>query len=294
VEFALHDGIVSRRIRTSQLTALSQRFVRALTGSPQDHDWIQHTAVLSEGNSGGPLVNQQGEVVGINTWVDRQGGFGYALDAAAVVALQKKPLADVSPLEAYATPDARRKSLSLNTSAQQLKQLFEQAQAMHWQPATGQEYAVLQKIAWMVTVANQPEVAAASDELNKRLAELAKESDQVAAQLRREKWNQAGQITILNEYAAVVISRPATGVVFFGTAVRQVEGNGQRALLVKLAGFEQTVLIPVGNKLHVPSPGAQCLILGSNDKGETVRYGDNPLEPTIAPVITAAVMVELE
>ena len=294
VEFALHDGKVSRRINTSQLSPLSQRFVRALTSSSQDHDWIQHTAVLSEGNSGGPLVNERGEVLGINTWVDRQGGYGYALDVAALIALQEKPLAKVAPLEAYATQEARRKSLVLSTSAKQLQILFEQAQAMHWRPNSGQDYAVLQKIAWMVTVANQPEVAAAGDELNERLAELAKQADIVTAQLRREKWNDVGQITILNEYAAVAIPRPATGVVFFGTALRQVEGNGKRALLVKLAGFEQTVLIPMGSKLHVPPPGAQCLILGINDQGKTVSYGDNPLQPTVAPVITAAVLVEME
>jgi S1-C subfamily serine protease len=294
VEFALHDGKVSRRIRTSQLSALSQRFVRALAGSGPDQTWIQHTAVLSEGNSGGPLVNEQGQVVGINTWVDRQGGYGYALDVAAIIALQEKPLAAVAPLQAYATQEARRKSLVLNTSAKELQSLFEQAQAMRWRPQSGADYAVLQKIAWMVTVANQPEVAAAGDELNERLAELAKQADIITAQLRREKWNNIGQITILNEYAALAIPRPATGVVFFGTALRLVEGNGQRALLVKLAGFEQTALIPMGSKLHVPPPGAQCLILGINDQGKTVSYGDNPLQPTVAPVITAALMVELE
>ncbi len=294
VEFALHDGKVSRRIRTSQLSSLSQRFIRALAGSGPDHPWIQHTAVLSEGNSGGPLVNEKGEVLGINTWVDRQGGFGYALDISALIALQSKPLAEVAPLEAYATQDARRKSLVLNTSARQLQALYEQAQAMHWRPQSGQDYAVLQKIAWMVTVANQPEVAAAGEELNERLAELAKQADVVTAQLRRERWNDIGQITILNEYAAVAIPRPATGVVFFGTVERLVEGNGKRALLVKLAGFELTVLIPLGSKLHVPAAGAQCLILGINDQGKTVSYGDNPLQPTVAPVITAAVMVEME
>jgi hypothetical protein len=35
----------------------------------------------------------------------------------------------------------------------------------------------------------------------------------------------------------------------------EAEGNGARALLVKVAGFEQTVLIPMGSKLHVPPPG---------------------------------------
>lgn len=294
VEFALHDGKISRRIRTSQLSDLSQRFIRALAGPGPDHAWIQHTAVLSDGNSGGPLVNEQGEVLGINTWVDRQGGFGYALDVAALIALQERQLEEVAPLEAYATQEARRKSLVLNTSAEQLQMLHEQAQAMRWRPNSGRDYAVLQKIAWMVTVANQPEVAAAGDELNERLAELAKQADIVTAQLRREKWNDIGQITILNEYAAVAIPRPATGVVFFGTVERQVEGVGKRALLVKLAGFEQRVLIPLGSKLHIPAAGAQCLILGINDQGKTVSYGDNPLQPTVAPIIIAAAMVEME
>ena len=294
VEFALHDGKVSRRIRTSQLSDLSQRFIRALAGPGPDHDWIQHTAVLSDGNSGGPLVNEQGEVLGINTWVDRQGGFGYAIDVAALIALQERQLEEVAPLEAHATQEARRKSLVLHTSAEQLEMLYEQAQAMRWRPQNGRDYAVLQKIAWMVTLANQPEVAAGGDELNERLAELAKQADIVTAQLRREKWNDIGQITILNEYSAVAIPRPATGVVFFGTVLRQVEGGGKRALLVKLAGFEQTVLIPQGSKLHVPAAGTQCLILGINDQGNTVSFGDNPLQPTVAPVIIAAVIVEME
>ncbi|MGI8978178.1 MAG: S1C family serine protease [Pirellulaceae bacterium] len=294
VEFALHDGKVSRRIRTSQLSDLSQRFVHALTGNEKDHDWIQHTAVLSEGNSGGPLVNEQGEVLGINTWVDRQGGFGYALDVAALIALQERQFEEVAPLEAYATGEARRKSLVLNTSAEQLQRLYEQAQAMRWRPSSGRDYAVLQRLAWMVTLANQPEVAAAGDELNERLVELAKQADIVTAQLRREKWNDIGQITILNEYAALAIPRPATGVVFFGTVERQVEGSGKRALLVKLAGFEQRVLIPLGSKLHVPAAGSQCLILGINDQGKTVSYGDNPLQPTVAAVIIAAAIVEME
>jgi len=42
-------------------------------GYDTDIEWIQTTTPISPGNSGGPLVNGQGEVVGINTWQSRLG-----------------------------------------------------------------------------------------------------------------------------------------------------------------------------------------------------------------------------
>ena len=37
-------------------------------GYDLDVQWIQHNVAISPGNSGGPLVNAKGEIVGLNTW----------------------------------------------------------------------------------------------------------------------------------------------------------------------------------------------------------------------------------
>jgi hypothetical protein len=103
VEFSPFDGKISRLIHTSQLSAATQKFVRELTGSQRDHRWNQHTANLSDGNSGGPLVAENGEVLGINTWVDRQ-------TVSAMQCRRQRSRASwplhwrIEPLEMHATP----------------------------------------------------------------------------------------------------------------------------------------------------------------------------------------------
>lgn len=62
LSFTSSDGIISA-IRTN---AELQQMMQSRLGAP-DMTWVQTTAPISPGNSGGPLVNMQGQVVGMNT-----------------------------------------------------------------------------------------------------------------------------------------------------------------------------------------------------------------------------------
>lgn len=295
IEFAAFEGRVSRLVKSSELPAPLQKFVHELTSNESDHTWIQHTAKLSEGNSGGPLANERGEVIGINVWIDRQSDFGYALPIAALQTLQANRFAEVQPLERFALSEARVRDATWQTSAKRLKQLADEARALKWQVHEWSDYARLQHVAWAVTLANVPEHFTAKTALGDRLNDLVKEADRVAAQLHSQRWNDGGQFIVLNEFAEKEVVRAGAGVFFFGTVQRIVEGKkNERALLVQLAGFEQMLLVPLADQLSGPDVGSQCLFVGVNDRGRTVRYGDNPLQPIVAPVIIAPLIIPLK
>ncbi len=70
--FSATRGIISG-IRSGQevsdvLQEMSKVDVYQMLGFSTETTWIQSSAAISGGNSGGPLVNMKGEVIGVNTW----------------------------------------------------------------------------------------------------------------------------------------------------------------------------------------------------------------------------------
>jgi S1-C subfamily serine protease len=64
---SISDGIVSAVRRGKEIEAASA------LGYKADSTWIQTTAPISQGNSGGPIVNAGGEVLGLATFYDKRG-----------------------------------------------------------------------------------------------------------------------------------------------------------------------------------------------------------------------------
>jgi Do/DeqQ family serine protease len=66
------------------------------TGGPDDNisDFIQTDAAINRGNSGGPLINIRGEVIGINTWIASTTGGSNGLGFALPINNAKKAIND--------------------------------------------------------------------------------------------------------------------------------------------------------------------------------------------------------
>ncbi len=83
---------------------VSDGIVSALRSETSSKNWIQTTAPVSHGNSGGPLLDMEGNVVGVITWgVDLQQGqnLNFAIPSDEVRSLLSRA-AELIPLDRFA------------------------------------------------------------------------------------------------------------------------------------------------------------------------------------------------
>lgn len=123
LEFSVTRGIVSA-IRTSDfLNQLDQ-------DEPLGGNWIQTDAAISPGNSGGPLVNDRGEVVGMNTFYRVKGqNLNFAISCVDIQAAVVK--AKAAEVQAFAGEFAPAKASSPSAAGsgeidESLVELFKQ------------------------------------------------------------------------------------------------------------------------------------------------------------------------
>jgi S1-C subfamily serine protease/peroxiredoxin len=90
-------GIINGVHKTSDLPPDARQFL-SLRKASKDENWVQTDAVISPGNSGGPLMNRRGEVVGVNSWVSTQTRFAFAVHVKHLEELRQNLFASAKPL----------------------------------------------------------------------------------------------------------------------------------------------------------------------------------------------------
>jgi S1-C subfamily serine protease len=119
------NGIVSSVRKGSDLREIFKNMVGSdVYVDDQHYDldavWVQTTAPISGGNSGGPLVNLKGEVVGLNTWHLVKGqNMNFAISADHIKEMMKSAVSGVQPLANL--PKPREPSFAAGTGKRTLE-----------------------------------------------------------------------------------------------------------------------------------------------------------------------------
>lgn len=118
--FSATNGIVSSNRSGTELKAsLSGGGIDgySILGYTTEMEWVQTTAAISGGNSGGPLVNMRGEMVGVNTFTSSIGqNLNFAVSQQTVTDVLSRCSADPKPLAEL--PDSTAGSVTEGVLAQ--------------------------------------------------------------------------------------------------------------------------------------------------------------------------------
>lgn len=297
--FAAFEGSVSNLLRPDDLPSRSRKFLEETLGAAGDVLWIQHTAKLLPGCSGGPLLSRSGELLGIDAWTDDESGLGYAIAARHVEAIveQVKSNTAAEPLAEVAARHIDWRNLERDLSGANVERTVQAAGAFDWRPQSEDDYRTLRELAALVTFANQTShsLRAQSGLEESVVQALRTASDHAEAKLRERKWDPLVQLALVNEGAERTLDEPQGGCFLFVTAVESFTGpDGSTGFVGELTGGERRVFLRTDSLLERPEPGSHWLALAIRQQNESVRFGANPLDPEVVPQLRVGALIPLE
>ena len=293
--FTTTPGAVARLLDTSQMPPSLKAEVRRHMQDEGNLDWVQHTAKISPGNSGGPLINIKGQVIGINTLVVAAADMSFAVDVRHLQELLKtapagvtkrygfgaarvdpppKPVKKKQPdppprvepkpkVQPQPKPKPKPAPNGFSISPQEIRQLAEVNAARNWSPETAEQYAQLQNLARMITIVqSSPEIAKLPAAAR---AALVQESQKALTQLSEFAVQASdAQIKAVNRFAVARINSPGVGAFFYANVPQQhLNKNAENSVLfLKMTGVDHFVVIPVTKQFDKIKIGSRWLVLG--------------------------------
>ncbi len=288
VDFSLSKGIVSRVMTTSEFLAGSPGGPLAGMRAPAHLLWIQHDAKIFPGNSGGPLLDEAGEVLGVNTFMHRLAGYGFACHIRHLRELVEKASAEVQPFPPPPPVLVEGLQPGQLITGEQMKSLFDTAAAFDFKPQDAGQYATLSELAKVMTVAKFIQILTGDPEAIKAIDPLANQADDLYKQLRGREWDTA-QSASLNSFAAPQFDSPGQGSMFVAT-VRQSFAN---ALILDLPAEKRSVVLQGGPDLVPLAPGTRVLVLALVQHNVAKFTGDPTAPPDSMRVVLAHYLIPL-
>jgi hypothetical protein len=110
--FSTSEGIISSIRKGSEVRQTVGKEAYQILGYSENCTWVQTTAPISHGNSGGPLVNMNSELVGLNTWSWTGQQLNFAISLVNVKQILDRVKPDTKPLSFDSLPRVRSKPLT--------------------------------------------------------------------------------------------------------------------------------------------------------------------------------------